>query len=67
VPDLGGPEVLTCTDLARADLRARGRRRLVVGVRLPGKAARGYRQGGHLAPDHADGRQTYGDFLARRP
>jgi len=67
VPDLGGPEVLTCTDLARADLRARGRRRLVVGVRLPGKAARGYRQGGHLARDHADGRQTYGDFLARRP
>lgn len=63
VPDLGGPEVLTATELARAYLRASGRRRPVLAVRLPGKAFGGYRRGGHLAPGHADGRRTYQEFL----
>lgn len=65
VPDLGGPEVRSVADLVRATIRALGLRRFVVPVPvpLPGKAAAGYRRGGHLAPEHADGRGTYAEFL----
>jgi uncharacterized protein YbjT (DUF2867 family) len=62
--DLGGPQVRSAADLARAYLRSRGRRRPVLPVRLPGAAARGYRAGGHLAPDHLGGGRTWEEFLA---
>ncbi|HEY3506934.1 MAG TPA: NAD(P)H-binding protein [Actinocatenispora sp.] len=64
VPDLGGPEVRWLTDLARAWLRATGRRRPVVGLRLPGATMAAYRRGGHLAPDRAVGTVTFADYLA---
>lgn len=64
VPHLGGPQVRPMTDLARAWLTANGRRRPVLPVRLPGAVARGYREGGHLAPQHRDGRVGFEDFLA---
>lgn len=63
VPDLGGPHVRHTSDLARAYLRSIGRRRRVLPVRLPGKVFRGYRQGGHLTPDRADGRITFEEYL----
>jgi uncharacterized protein YbjT (DUF2867 family) len=66
VPDLGGPEVRPAGELARAYLSARGRRRKVLPVRLPGQAFAGFRSGGSLAPDHAVGRVTFGQFLAER-
>ncbi|MEW2068976.1 NAD(P)H-binding protein [Streptomyces sp. NPDC007346] len=66
VPDLGGPEVRELADLAGAYLRATGRRRRVVPVRLAGKAYAGYRSGGHLCPDHAVGTVTFEEFLAGR-
>jgi uncharacterized protein YbjT (DUF2867 family) len=62
--DLGGPQVRAMTDLAGAYLRSRGRRRPVVPVRMPGAVARGYREGGHLAPDHPSGGRTWEEFLA---
>lgn len=65
-PDLGGPAVRLMTELARAWLDARGVRRRVLPVRLPGAVARGYRAGGHLAPEHAEGRITFEEFLAAR-
>jgi uncharacterized protein YbjT (DUF2867 family) len=66
VPDFGGPEVRAAAGLARGYLRARGRRRPVLPVRLPGAAFAGYRRGDHLAPDHAAGRVTFDQFLASR-
>lgn len=63
VPDFGGPEVLAIADLARAYLRASGRRRPLRTVRLPGKIFDGFLRGDHLAPGHADGRRTYQEFL----
>ncbi|MEU3821885.1 NAD(P)H-binding protein [Streptomyces sp. NPDC030392] len=66
VPDMGGPEVRTLEDLARAYLRAAGRRRRVVPVRLWGRAYRAYHEGGHLAPGRAVGTGTFEDHLARR-
>ncbi|MEU0161204.1 NAD(P)H-binding protein [Streptomyces sp. NPDC006261] len=65
VPDLGGPEVREFTGLAGAYLRATGRRRRVVPVRLAGKAYAGFRRGGHLSPEHAVGAVTFEEFLAR--
>jgi uncharacterized protein YbjT (DUF2867 family) len=63
-PDFGGPEVSSAVDLVRAHLHASGRRRAVLPVRMPGKVAAAYRDGGHLAPEHADGRRTFEEFLA---
>jgi uncharacterized protein YbjT (DUF2867 family) len=66
VPDMAGPQVHTMADLLREYLRARGKRRLLVTVRLPGKAARAVRAGANLAPDRAVGHRTWEDFLADR-
>ncbi len=66
VEDMGGPEVRTFDSLARAYLRASGRRRAVVKVPLRGAAYRAFRDGGHLAPEHAVGRTTFDEFLTHR-
>jgi uncharacterized protein YbjT (DUF2867 family) len=64
VPDLAGPRVLGMDALVREYLRASGRRRPVLPVRLPGRAARAVRAGANLAPDRAVGRRTWEEFLA---
>ena len=61
--DLGGPQVRTMGDLARAWAAATGRRRVVAPIPLPGALARAVREGGLLAPDHVDGRITFEEFL----
>ncbi len=66
VPDIAGPRVYEMKELVRGYLRATGRRRPVMPVRLPGGAARAMRAGANLAPDHAVGRRTWEDFLADR-
>ena len=66
VTDMGGPQVRRADDLARAYLHATGTRRAVFPLHLPGAVARGYRQGGHLAPEHAVGTIGFEEFLARR-
>lgn len=66
VEDMGGPEVRTFESLARAYLKARGRRRLVVGLRLPGRTFRAFRAGGHLTPERAVGKGTFEEHLAAR-
>lgn len=66
VDDMGGPEVRTFDALARAYLKATGRRRVVVNVRLWGKAYRAFRAGGHLAPERAVGKGTFEEYLAAR-
>ena len=64
--DLGGPQVRPVADLARAYLHAAGRRRPVWPVPLPGAIARGYREGGHLAPEGAVVGRTFEDYLTER-
>ncbi|MFJ3163770.1 SDR family oxidoreductase [Streptomyces kanasensis] len=66
VPDLGGPQVLSFEELARAYLRASGRRRRVVPVPLAGRTYRAFRAGGHLAPERASGTGTFEQYLERR-
>jgi len=67
VPDIGGPQVRTATDLARAYLRATSRRRHILRVPIAGKAARGYRAGSHLTPNNATGTITYEQYLKSAP
>ncbi|EHR51938.1 putative nucleoside-diphosphate sugar epimerase [Saccharomonospora marina XMU15] len=66
VGDMGGPEIRPFADLARAYLRATGRRRALLPFRLPGAAFRGYREGLHLAPADAVGTVTFERFLSGR-
>ncbi|MGP3924968.1 SDR family oxidoreductase [Streptomyces sp. 8N616] len=66
VPDIAGPRVYEMKELLRSYLRAAHRNRLIMPVRLPGKAARAVRAGANLAPEHAVGHRTWEDFLAER-
>ncbi len=66
VPDMGGPQVYEMADLVRGYLGTHGRHRPILPVRLPGEAARAFRDGANLAPDQAVGRRTWDDFLATR-
>src|SRR5215203_3026074 len=66
VPDMGGPRVYGAAELLRSYLRATQRRRLIVPVWVPGKAARVFRAGANLAPEQAVGRRTWEEFLAER-
>ncbi|WP_460063410.1 SDR family oxidoreductase [Streptomyces sp. YKOK-I1] len=66
VEDMAGPEVRTFESLARAYLKASGKRRRVVNLPLFGAAYRAFRAGGHLAPERAVGKGTFEDFLTAR-
>jgi uncharacterized protein YbjT (DUF2867 family) len=67
VPDLAGPTVYGMAELSRGYLRASGRRRLMMPVRMPGKAGRAYRAGANLSLDRAAvGERTWEEFLAER-
>jgi uncharacterized protein YbjT (DUF2867 family) len=66
VPDIAGPRVYEMRELLRTYLRACGKHRLLVPLRLPGQAARAYRAGANLAPERAVGRRTWEEFLADR-
>lgn len=67
VTDLVGPTVYGMGDLVRGYLRATGRRRPMMPVRMPGKAGKSYRAGENLNLNGADhGHRTWEDFLAAR-
>jgi uncharacterized protein YbjT (DUF2867 family) len=61
---IAGPGVLTLPDMVRQVLQARGSRRLVVPVRLPGAAGRAIRTGGLLpGGTYLAGSQTFAEFV----
>ncbi|MGW4488565.1 SDR family oxidoreductase [Amycolatopsis sp. NPDC004368] len=63
---LAGPERLQMSDMARRLVKARGSRKVVVPVRLPGAVGRAM-TGGALLPkeDHAQGERTFAEYLRR--
>ena len=65
-PEVGGPRVRSYRELAEAYLRASGRRRLLLPLRIPGASGRSLRAGGLTAPERAVGRGTFEEALARR-
>jgi uncharacterized protein YbjT (DUF2867 family) len=64
-PDIGGPAVHTHADLARMYLAARGGRRKVVQLPMPGRIVAGYRSGANLVPENPFGTIGFADYLAR--
>ena len=64
VPNFAGPRVYSTAELLQSYLRAVGKRRPIVPLWLPGKAARAVQAGANLAPDRALGRRTWEEFLA---
>jgi uncharacterized protein YbjT (DUF2867 family) len=67
VSEFGGPAVRGMDELARAWLRATGRRRPVLRLPVPGGLARAVRAGALTAPEHADGVITFEDWLGSAP
>jgi uncharacterized protein YbjT (DUF2867 family) len=65
-PDLGGPKIYKSAELFGAYLRTSHRRRLMIPLWLPGRAARAIRAGANLTPERAVGRRTWEEFLADR-
>jgi uncharacterized protein YbjT (DUF2867 family) len=64
VPDLAGPHIYVMADVIRSYFRAVGKRRPIMPMRMPGRAAAAFRGGANLAPDRAVGVRTWEDFLA---
>jgi uncharacterized protein YbjT (DUF2867 family) len=64
VADIGGPSVHTHAELARMYLAARGRRRPVLQVPVPGRTVAGYRAGANLAHDNPAGSIDFAEYLA---
>jgi uncharacterized protein YbjT (DUF2867 family) len=63
-PDIGGPAVHTHADLARIYLAARGGRRKVIALPLPGRIVAGYRTGANLVPGNPAGTIDFAAHLA---
>jgi uncharacterized protein YbjT (DUF2867 family) len=63
VPDIGGPEVKTLANLTQAYLSAKGSKKGVVELPLPGKTGRAFREGAQTAPASAWGDITWEEFL----
>jgi uncharacterized protein YbjT (DUF2867 family) len=66
VLDIGGPEVRTLASLTQAYLSAKGSKKGVVELPLPGKTARAFREGAQAAPASAWGDITWEEFLKRQ-
>jgi uncharacterized protein YbjT (DUF2867 family) len=65
-PDVAGPREHELAELVRGYLRAAGKRRLILPLPVPGKAARAVRAGAIVAADRAVGTRTWAEFLAHR-
>ncbi|SIN77699.1 SDR family oxidoreductase [Agromyces cerinus] len=65
-PDIGGPEVRTVRSLAEAYRTARGSRRPIMPLRLPGATFRAFRSGAALVPAAQTTTVTFEQFLAAR-
>ncbi|MDQ6691941.1 MAG: NAD(P)H-binding protein [Candidatus Dormibacteraeota bacterium] len=66
LPDFGGPEITTWDRIARDWLRAKGSRRPVLTLPLPGGFSRAVAAGGLLAPEGRLGTITWRQWLLER-
>lgn len=63
LPDIGGPEVRSLGDLAQPWMQARGLRRPIARLPLPGKTAAAFRNGYITCPDHKYGKIRWEEWL----
>jgi len=64
IVDFGGPEVLTLGQMAELWRTERGRPRRLARLPAPGSTARAFREGRNTCPEHAEGTQTWTQFVA---
>jgi uncharacterized protein YbjT (DUF2867 family) len=65
VEDIAGPRTYTFKEMTKVYLQAIGKRRLMLPIRMPGKAAAAYRAGANLSPGHGTGR-SWEEFVAAK-
>ena len=63
IEDFGGPEILETQTALQQWLHAKGKRRPILKVRLPGKLGRAFREGGLTTPA-TRGRKTWLEYLS---
>lgn len=66
LPDVGGPEVLSVDEMARAWLATQGKRRAIVHLPVPGGLSAGFRRGLNTVPDNRVGEITWEQWLEAR-
>lgn len=66
LPDAAGPEVLTGKELLREWQQARGRRKLVLHLPMPGKLSTAFRNALMTSPEARVGKMTWAQWLHRR-
>ncbi|WP_250000589.1 SDR family oxidoreductase [Actinoplanes sp. M2I2] len=66
IVEFAGPRVLTLADASATWLAARGEKRRVLRLRLPGRVARSIRAGGLTTTATPTGTRTWEDYLAAR-
>ncbi|MBA3533291.1 MAG: NAD(P)H-binding protein [Ardenticatenales bacterium] len=64
--DVGGPEILTLGEMAKAWLEIHGLNRRLLRLPLPGKAAAAVRRGALTSPNHYQGQVTWREWLSSR-
>lgn len=63
LPDLGGPEIMTLSDMAKAWKAATGDAKPLVNLPMVGGLAAGFKARHNCAPEHAEGKMTWGEWL----
>ena len=66
LPDIGGPEVQRLGEMTRQWLAARGMRRPIVHLPIPGGLSAGFRKGLNTTPDNSVGKLTWKEWLDTR-
>lgn len=67
IVDFGGPELLTLGQMAELWRTERGRPRRLMSVPVPGRIPGAFRRGRNTCPEHAEGIQTWAQFVASDP
>lgn len=66
LPDIGGPEVLPLDEMVRLWLSARGKRRWLIHLPVPGGLSAGFRQALNTTPNNRAGQITWSQWLDER-
>ena len=64
--DMGGPEAHRLGDLARVWLAARGLKRPIIRLPIPGKLGHAFRNGYVTCPQHRQGKLTWAEWVHRK-
>ena len=67
VPDIGGPQIATFANFARARSKVDERRQRILEVPVPGKMGEAFREGAHLAPESKYGGAAFWNVMRIYP